>query len=137
MDTKDNRNILDTLKTELDFIEKGGYGRSVREPWKPTSIFQDSPSCFCYPDRQHDDCCLLMQFVPLEARAQSVPCHHIPLNANGVTITDLERDDQQALESTVRGWLQQTIARLEAGGGHACESEEGLAHQPSNFDRGE
>ena len=27
---KDERDILELLKTELDFIEKGGYGRSVR-----------------------------------------------------------------------------------------------------------
>jgi hypothetical protein len=26
----------------LDFIEKGGYGRSVRTPWQTKSTFQDS-----------------------------------------------------------------------------------------------
>jgi hypothetical protein len=128
METKDDRNVLDALKAELSFIEKGGYGRSVREPWKPTSVFQDSPSCLCYPNRQHDDCCFLIQFVPVEDRAQWVPCHHIPLNAQGVTIADLEeRNDQQALEETVREWLKQTIAGLEAQGGQVCASENGLA----------
>ena len=29
---KDERNVVELLKTELDFIEKGGYGRSVRTP---------------------------------------------------------------------------------------------------------
>ena len=29
---KDDRDILEVLKEELDFIEKGGYGRSVRTP---------------------------------------------------------------------------------------------------------
>ena len=27
---RDERDLLELLKTELDFIEKGGYGRSVR-----------------------------------------------------------------------------------------------------------
>ena len=41
----DKRDILDVLKFELNFLEQGGYGRSVRTPWNPTSIFQDSLSC--------------------------------------------------------------------------------------------
>jgi hypothetical protein len=36
----DDRVVLEVLKFELDFIEKGGYGRSVRTPWLPTSIFK-------------------------------------------------------------------------------------------------
>lgn len=40
---KDDRNILEVLKFEVAFIEKGGYRRSVRMPWKRTSIFLDSP----------------------------------------------------------------------------------------------
>jgi len=28
--TQDDRDVLELLKTELDFIEQGGYGRSVR-----------------------------------------------------------------------------------------------------------
>jgi len=115
MENKDDRMVLDVLRAELDFVEKGGYGRSVREPWKATSVFQDSTTCFCYPDRKHDDCCFLMQFVPPEHRTESVPCHHIPLNAEGDTIDRLEeREDQQALEETFRNWLRESIARLEA-----------------------
>jgi hypothetical protein len=37
---KDDRAILEILQEELDFIEKRGYGRSVRTPWLPKSIFQ-------------------------------------------------------------------------------------------------
>ena len=29
---KDDRDMLELLKSELGFIEKGGYGRSVRTP---------------------------------------------------------------------------------------------------------
>src|SRR3982751_6809153 len=60
---KDGRDILEVLKGELDFIEKGGYGRSVRTPWLPKSIFQDSLSClnYGYPFRAHpcSECHLL------------------------------------------------------------------------------
>jgi hypothetical protein len=45
---KDDRAILEILQEELDFIEKGRYGRSVRTPWLPKSIFQDSLSCLNY-----------------------------------------------------------------------------------------
>ena len=37
--------VLDALKFELTFIERGGYEPSVREPRTTLSIFQDSPSC--------------------------------------------------------------------------------------------
>jgi hypothetical protein len=33
---------LNSLKFELEFLENGGYGRSVHTPWRPTSTFQDS-----------------------------------------------------------------------------------------------
>jgi hypothetical protein len=129
MENKDERNVLDALKAELSFVEKGGYGRSVREPWKPTSVFQDSLSCLCYPNRQHDDCCFLVQFVAPEDRTRSVPCHHIRLNAKGDTVADLEeRNDQQALEQAVSDWLKQAIAELEAQDEQVCKLE-GLAHQ--------
>lgn len=47
--TNDGRDILELLKGELDFIENGGYGRSVRTPWKPKSAFQDSLTCITMP----------------------------------------------------------------------------------------
>jgi hypothetical protein len=28
----DNRDTVEVLKAELDFVEKGGYGRSVKTP---------------------------------------------------------------------------------------------------------
>jgi len=51
----DDRDVLEVLNFELAFLEQGGYGRSVRTPWKPTSIFQDSISClnFGEPERVH------------------------------------------------------------------------------------
>ncbi|MFB3812823.1 MAG: hypothetical protein ACE14L_01830 [Terriglobales bacterium] len=112
---RDTRDIMEILKFELDFLEQGGYGRSVRTPWKPTSMLQDSPSCLNFndPDRPHPcSDCLLVDFVPAEARTQEVPCHHIPLGPGGQTICSLE-GDQVRLEEAVRSWLRATIESLE------------------------
>jgi len=43
--SQDDRYTLEALKAELDFIEKGGYGRSVRTPWKEERVFRDSVTC--------------------------------------------------------------------------------------------
>src|SRR4030095_4315188 len=96
---KDDRDILEVLKEELDFIEKGGYGRSVRTPWKPTSVFQDSLSCinYGYPYRAHPcNECHLLEFVSPEHQNEAIPCHHIPMDETGATIEDLETEDDQA-----------------------------------------
>src|ERR1700675_4874712 len=114
---KDDRDILELLKDELDFIDKGGYGRSVRTPWKPTSAFQDSLTCinYGYPYRAHPcNECHLIDFVSPEQRGQSVPCHHIPLNEAGETIEALEAGDNEAkLERTVGNWLRARIREIE------------------------
>jgi hypothetical protein len=115
--TTDERDRLETLKAELDFIEKGGYGRRVRTPWKPTSVFQDSLSCinYGYPYRARPcNECLLDDFVPEGKRAAPVPCHHIPLDAEGDTVEGLElAENQQLLEEKVKAWLRARIAELE------------------------
>ena len=112
------RDILEALKFELNFLQQGGYGRSVRTPWKPTSVFQDSLTClnFGLPQRPHPcDECLLMKWVPDAARGESVPCHHIPLNDSGQTLESLDRGgNQQELEEATIAWLKRRIAELEA-----------------------
>lgn len=114
---KDDRDILELLKEELDFIEKGGYGRSVRTPWQPKSAFQDSLTCinYGYPYRAHPcNECHLIDFVAPEHRAEKVPCHFIPLTAAGETIEDLELGDNQAkAEQTLKLWLRNKISEIE------------------------
>lgn len=86
-------------KDELDFIEKGGYGRSVRTPWQSKSTFQDSLTCINYgdPNRAHPcNECHLLDFVDPEHRTEAVPCHFVPLNREGETNEDLEQQDKQA-----------------------------------------
>jgi hypothetical protein len=115
---QDNRDALEALKFELDFLKKGGYGRSPREPWRAQLIFEDSPTCKNYDTKSHPGpCaeCLLMQFVPSESRGERVPCRHIPLSKSGETLDDLYRGGtQHEIEDALGSWLRNTIARLEA-----------------------
>ena len=112
---KDERDILELLKSELDFIEKGGYGRSVRTPWKATSPFRDSLSCVNYalPEKAHPcSDCHLIDFVPADKRSEELPCHAIPLNAAGDTVESLE-DNQVKLEESLKEWMRAKIKELE------------------------
>jgi hypothetical protein len=112
-----HQELLKALKFELHFLEHGGYERSVRDPRRELSVFQDSPSCLNYalPERKHPCSeCLLINFVPAEKRGESIPCHHIPLNESGDTLEKLQgygRDLE--VESATREWLRKTIAELE------------------------
>ncbi len=114
---KDERDILEVLKDELDFIGKGGYGRSVRTPWKPTSAFQDSLTCINFADPNHSHACCechLTDFVSPDHQGEQVACHFIPLNDSGETIEALESEDNEAkLERKVKGWLMTTIREIE------------------------
>lgn len=115
--SKDERDLLELLKTELDFIENGGYGRSVRTPWKPTSAFRDSLTCVNYalPEKSHPCSeCHLIDFVPRGKEKEEVPCHAIPLNADGDTVETLE-GNQEKLEAALKEWMRKKIAELEAG----------------------
>ena len=115
---KDDRDTLEILRAELDFVEKGGYGRSVKTPWQPTSVFQDSPICLNFADAERPHpCneCLLIDFVPAADRTQDVPCHFIPLDNSGVTIDELEwKENQREIAEAVKNWLKASIERLEA-----------------------
>jgi hypothetical protein len=114
---KDGRDVVEVLQQELDFMEKGGYGRSVRTPWLPKSIFQDSLSClnYGYPYRAHPcSDCHLLDFVPPEDRSEMVPCHFIPLTDNGETIEELESErNDSRMEKLVRNWLRVQIDNIQ------------------------
>src|SRR5277367_3214805 len=113
----DDRGLLEVLKFELDFLEQGGYGRLPRESWRPRFIFEDSPTCMNFSSKDHEPCseCLLMQFVPENARKEQTPCIHIPLSPIGETLESLYRTGtQQEIEETLGSWLRAAIQRLEA-----------------------
>ena len=113
---KDERDLLELLKAELDFVEKGGYGRSVRTPWKETSPFRESLTCVNYalPQKAHPCTeCHLIDFVPRDKENEETPCHSIPLNAAGDTVASLE-GDQTKLEAALKQWMRARIEQMEA-----------------------
>ena len=115
---KDDRDLLDVLKFELQILERGGYGSSPREAWRQHLVFEDSPTCMNYDSKEHPvpcEECVLMQLVPPDQRGQKIPCRHIPLTKEGETLENLYRcGSQQEIEDAMRGWLQTTIQRIEA-----------------------
>ena len=116
--SKDERDLLELLRMELDFIEKGGYGRSVRTPWKETSPFRDSLTCVNYalPEKAHPcDECHLIDFVPADRRDEVLPCHFIPLTESGDTVEDLEIEgNQMKLEEVLKHWMRRKIKEIES-----------------------
>jgi hypothetical protein len=114
---QDDRNTLEVLKAELNFVKKGGYGRSPREPWRVQLFFEDSPTCMNYDtkeDRTPCADCLLMQFVPADKHGERVPCRHIPLTSDGDTLLQLYRGGtEQEIEEAVSSWLGKEIVKLE------------------------
>jgi hypothetical protein len=116
---QDSRDVLRVLKSELNFVQKGGYGRSPRDPFRAQLIFEDSPTCMNFDTKEHPDpCseCLLMQFVPANKQREKVPCRHIPLTSDGQTVFDFYQSGatQPEMEEALEGWLTTTITRFEA-----------------------
>jgi hypothetical protein len=111
---KDQRDILQVLKSELAFLEKGGYASWPSPAQRFQHIFEDSPACMNYNFSNFAPCseCVLMQLVPPEFHGNRIPCRHIPLNAEGHTLDSLYRHGGP-IEQTYGKWLRATIDRLE------------------------
>lgn len=111
------RDIIDELKLERDVLKNGGYGRSVRSPWKEERLFRDSITCLNLGEevRRHPCSeCMLWEWVPEGHKEEDIPCHHIPLNERGESIASLEdAGDREEAESALLVWLNATIRRLE------------------------
>ena len=103
------------LKKELEFLERGGYGGAL--PWRPVSMFLDSPSCPNRLDAERSTpCpqCWLYEFVPAEFSQEIAPCHFIALNKDGESIHSMSRQYTMAeVEQALRQWLKTEIRRLE------------------------
>jgi hypothetical protein len=114
---KDERDLLEVLKAELEFLNSGGYGRLAKGSWKPAFIFEDSPACLNHDyEVNPTSCgdCVLMRLAPPEFRSDRFPCRRIPLNPAGETLDSLYRyGDEHEIEETVRKWLQTTVNQLE------------------------
>jgi hypothetical protein len=108
--------VLRTLQAELNFLDRGGYGHSMRTPWRSPYIFEESPSCpnFGNPSRPHE-CkdCWLMLFIPPDLRDEQVPCRFVQLTPDGVTVDSLYRYGTQGeTAEALRKWLHQRIQEL-------------------------
>jgi hypothetical protein len=114
---RDERDLLEVLKSELEFLENKGYSSWPETAWRPKYIFEDSPSCLNYFSEEHPQpCteCAMSYLVPPALRSAKFPCRHIPLNACGETLDSLYRySDRAEIENLVRTWLGNTIQRLE------------------------
>jgi len=113
----DDRDVLEVLKSELEFIEKGNYRRTGQTQRLHSPLFQDSPTCLNFGDASRSrpcDECLLTALVPHNWLSETVPCHHIPLNPEGETIHYLERNERrEVMEQKVSAWLNCAIRILE------------------------
>ena len=109
--------IIQQLRLEKSILADGGYGRSVRTPWRETEYFRDSITCpnFGETEKVHPCSeCFLNEYVHPSRRDLNLPCHLIPLNAEGETIDSLVRQgDLERLEQVLLKWIDATINRLE------------------------
>ena len=114
----DTRSTLDVLKAELNFVTKGGYGHSPREPRRAQLFLEDSPTCMNYDAQENRAACkecLLAQFVPNSKRGEKVLCRHIPITSQGETLMEMYRGwTESEIEEALAKWLQKTIANLES-----------------------
>ena len=136
----DKRDILAVLKTELSYLESGGYSQEAHNAWRPSLVFEDSPSCLNYHETSHRrPCsdCKLTELVPESHRNESRSCRYIPLNDLGQTVDDFYRGGtQRELEWNLMVWLRKTIARMEAergklGARNRTAEVEGKVNRPS------
>ena len=121
--------VLQLLKSELEFLESGGYRRSPSFPWRARYIFEESPSCPNFSNRTRPHRCVdcwLMEFVSPDLRTEQVPCRFVELAANGVTVDSLYRcGTPMESEETLGRWLRERIRELEAQLQAARELETG------------
>jgi hypothetical protein len=118
--TFDKKEVLEALKLEIEFMERGGYNPSVRDPHRQPRTFRDSVTCLNLGlDEKKAPCtnCFLIEFVPPHLReGDGDLCHKIPLNYRGDTVESLEgQGDSDKVVAAVLGWLKRTVAELEAG----------------------
>jgi len=113
----DNRNLVQVLKMELNYLSEVGYGQAEKTPVRVPLVFEDTPSCLnCDNQGAPSPCgeCVLIQLVPPESRTEKVPCRHIPITSDGESLMDLYGHSSHAeLEILLGRWLREVISELE------------------------
>jgi hypothetical protein len=115
-----NADLIRILEAELDLIEGGGYEAPSGHPEQQRPLFDHSVSMACINHWEvpgHDaDChedCVLLAAVPEDRRGEKMPCHHIPLNPAGETVSSLEvTAGRERTREEVKRWLRATIEHL-------------------------
>jgi len=117
MDRAQKQHMLEELKLEREFVRRGGYHASVRDPRRQPTHLRDSVTCLNVnksEDLEPCDRCFWYDLVPEERRDREMPCRHIPLDAQGNTVDSLDaRGRREEAEEKLLVWLDSTIARLE------------------------
>jgi hypothetical protein len=117
MSMLDAQELVELLKAELSFLDEGGYRASLRNPWRPNFVFEDSPTCINFHGQaQPRPCfgCALMAFVPEASQKMKFPCRHIPLTELGETVSSFyECGTLEELEAALGAWLRQSIQALQ------------------------
>jgi hypothetical protein len=113
----DQRDLLEALKSEFDFLQNGSYARMAKYLWRPRFLLEDSPSCpnYCAPKRDVPcNECALMTLVPPPCQKKKIPCRFIPLDSQGQTLDSLYRTANDAeTEEVFRNWLRSTIETMQ------------------------
>lgn len=118
--TNNKADLIRLLEAELDLIEAGGYAPPAGHPELTRPLFDRSVSMACInhwevPGHEADchDNCVLMDAVPEDRKNEKLPCHHIPLNAAGETVSSIESSSgRERAQDEVKRWLRTTIDRL-------------------------
>jgi hypothetical protein len=109
--------MLRIFRAELSFFEAGGYGRPFSSEWRSTLLLRDSPACINYSStgsRRSCRRCPFFSLVPAESQETALPCHQIPLDRSGVTISELyQSGSQKELDRRFREWLCNSIREFE------------------------
>ena len=117
MDRAQKQHMLEELKLEREFVRRGGYHASVRNPRREPTHLRDSVTCLNVnksEDLEPCDRCFWYDLVPEERRDREMPCRHIPLDAQGNTVESLDaRGRREEAEEKLLVWLDSTIACLE------------------------
>jgi hypothetical protein len=123
----DDRNLLEVLKSELGFLEAGGYEKSSRAAWRARLVFEDSPTCMKYNAQQDErPCgeCVLAQLVPLQQRERKILCRYISLTPEGKTLDFLYAyGTQPEIREALAEWLCALIQHLEDESTNAAPAE--------------
>ena len=109
--------LLQALRFELDFLDRGGYRKSGQWSFAEPSFFEDSPVCSnAHEGGNRIPCrdCILTTFIPRDRSESAKACHFIPLDEKGSTVFSLQQTgaDHIAVESKLRSWLREQIASL-------------------------